>query len=260
MLHVTDALPNQILSPVDGPVSEVVNPGGGASVCLVCEHASAAIPSSLGALGLADDDRYSHAVWDPGAEALARKMSAHLDAPLVLSRVSRLVYDCNRPSDRADAMPVKTEAIDIPGNRNLSEAQKAARIREIYTAFHESVSKTLDNFNQPPVFVTIHSFTPIWFGTERPTQIGLLHDDDPTLAKSMMAAADPAFRTELNQPYSAKDGVTHTLAKHATARGLSNVMIEIRNDLLTTDDQVARIANTLAQMLTRALSNGAHAA
>ena len=75
-----------------------------------------------------------------------------------------------------------------------------------------------------------------------------------------MAAADPAFRTELNQPYSAKDGVTHTLAKHATARGLSNVMIEIRNDLLTTDDQVARIANTLTQMLTRALSNGAHAA
>ncbi|NND18222.1 MAG: N-formylglutamate amidohydrolase, partial [Silicimonas sp.] len=90
-------LPQQILARDDGPAAEVVNPGGCAPICLVCEHASPAIPSSLGLLGLADEDRYSHAVWDPGAGDLARSLSERLDAPLVLGRVSRLVYDCNRP-------------------------------------------------------------------------------------------------------------------------------------------------------------------
>ena len=130
MLHVTDMLPDQILSVDDGPAAEVVNPNGRAPVCLVCEHASAAIPSSLGALGLADADRYSHAVWDIGAEELARTLSRRLDAPLVLARVSRLVYDCNRPPEREDAMPARTETIDIPGNRDLTPAERKTLLME----------------------------------------------------------------------------------------------------------------------------------
>lgn len=260
MLRVTDMLPDQILSVDDGPAAEVVNPKGSAPVCLVCEHASAAIPSSLGALGLADRDRFSHAVWDIGAEALARQLSARLDAPLVLARVSRLVYDCNRPPEREDAMPSRTETIDIPGNRDLSPAARALRTREIYEVFHATLGETLEAFPKPPALVTIHSFTPTWFGKPRATELGILHDDDPTLALAMLPAADSALKTELNQPYSAADGVTHTLTKHGTARGLRNVMIEVRNDLLSNDEQVARIASILERMLTFALEDGADAA
>lgn len=260
MFRVTDMPPDQILAPEDGPAAVIVNPRGSAPVCLVCEHASAAIPSSLGALGLADGDRFSHAVWDIGAEALARVLSAQIDAPLVLARFSRLVYDCNRPPERPDAMPSRTETIDIPGNLNLGNLDRAQRTREIYDVFHATLAATINAFGAPPALVTIHSFTPAWFGQARSTELGLLHDDDPALARAMLAAADRSLRTEMNQPYSASDGVTHTLARHATTRGLLNVMIEVRNDLLHDDTGVSRIAAVLERMLALGLRNGADAA
>ncbi|KMW60370.1 Riorf59 protein [Candidatus Rhodobacter oscarellae] len=250
---MTNPETHQILRPEEGPVAEVVNPGGRSCVCLVCEHASAMIPASLGALGLRAADRSSHAVWDPGAADLARALSDMLDAPLVLSRVSRLVHDCNRPPERPDAMPDRTEEVEIPGNRALSPQHRAARVSEIYEPFHRAVTDTLDGMGASPVLVTIHSFTPFWHGKPRATEIGLLHDAEPRLARAMLAAAPPGPRIELNQPYSAADGVTHMLARHGTARGRDNVMIEVRNDLLADEMDVRKIADLLCPMLEAAL-------
>ena len=48
-----------------------------------------------------------------------------------------------------------------------------------------------------------------------------------------------------------KDGVCHTLNLHAGVRGLLNVMIEIRNDLIATEkgqqEWAERLANTLQE-------------
>ncbi|MEQ8897274.1 MAG: N-formylglutamate amidohydrolase [Roseovarius sp.] len=243
----------QILTPEDGPPAAVLNARGTAPVCLVCEHASSVIPAALGSLGLAENDRFSHAVWDIGAELLARDLSRKLDAPLVVARVSRLVYDLNRPPSAPGAMPVRSGEIDVPGNLNLSDADRALRTSEVYEPFHATVSEVLDGFDTPPAFVTIHSFTPTWDGQNRETQLGLLHDADPRLAMAMMALSDDTLVTRLNEPYSARDGVTHTLERHATARGLPNVMIELRNDLLGREGDVARISSLLAEMLTASL-------
>ena len=256
MFLVSKPAVSEILRAEDGPVAQVVNPGGRAAVCIVCEHASPRIPASLGDLGLSDVDRLSHAVWDPGAEALARRLSALLDAPLVLSRVSRLVHDCNRPPEAPDACPSRTERIEIPGNRDLSAADRAARVREVYEPFHAEVARALDSYPFPPAFVTIHSFTPVWNGVPRPTEIGLLHDADASLATAMVAEAIPGPRVELNMPYSAADGVTHTLRKHGIARRLPNVMVEVRSDLLADEAGVARVAGAVADMLTKAFARG----
>lgn len=231
-----------------------MNPGGRAAVCLVCEHASPAIPASLGTLGLAEADRFSHAVWDPGAGDLARALSNRLDAPLVLARVSRLVIDCNRPPERPDAMPARTETIDIPGNRDLTDAEKAARVREVYDPFHATLSGWLDDFDAPPTLVTIHSFSPTWFGAPRSTEIGLLHDAGDRVARAMLGAAPPGLFAELNRPYSAADGVTHMLARHGTTRGIDNVMIEVRNDLLCSPDAISNVAASLQIMVEAALA------
>ena len=82
----------------------------------------------------------------------------------------------NRPPERPDAMPERTETVEIPGNRGLSYADRAARTSEIYDVFHAAVDAVLDGFAAPPVLVTVHSFTPVWHGAPRPTEIGLLHD------------------------------------------------------------------------------------
>ena len=247
-------LPHQILSPADGSAAEIVNAGGRSDIVLVCEHASAMIPVSLENLGLNPADRESHAVWDPGAAALALRLSELLDAPLLLGRISRLVHDCNRPPDRADAMPARTETIEIPGNRDLTAAERQARTREVYEPFHASLSAVLDSVSTPPALVTIHSFSPVWFGKRRETRIGLLHDTDPKMAQAMLRAAPEGVEVVLNEPYSAADGVTHLLKKHGTARGLSSVMIEVRNDLLTTKDAVEKIAATLHAMILAAMT------
>ncbi|MDD9977825.1 MAG: N-formylglutamate amidohydrolase [Boseongicola sp.] len=248
-----DVLPMQILSPKDGPAAEVVNLGGRAAICLVCEHASRRIPESLGTLGLSTDDQSSHAAWDLGAGDLARQLSGRLDAPLVLGRISRLVHDCNRPPEQSDATPERTETIDIPGNRNLTSEERSARAREVYEAFHQLLSDTLDGFDTKPVLVTVHSFTPQWFGKKRDTQIGLLHDASDGMARAMMEVAPDKYKTELNQPYSAADGVTHLLAKHGTSRSIDNVMIEVRNDLLDDDAAIEDMAKTLTPMIEAAI-------
>lgn len=260
MRRVTETKPFKLLSENDPPAVRVVNPAGRAPVCLVCEHASAVIPQSLDDLGLLKSDRYSHAVWDIGAEKLALRLSELLDAPAVLGGVSRLVHDCNRPPERADAMPARVETINIPGNRDLSDAERQARVREVYDAFHRTLTDRLEGFAEPPALVTVHSFTPRWHSEPRTAEIGLLQDEDPALAQAMLRASEGAFRVELDVPYSAADGVTHMLARHGTRRGLQNVMIEVRNDLLTSENQMGEIAVELEGMLIAALALKGYAA
>lgn len=253
MTTVSIAANHTILTTEDGPAAEVINPQGTAPVCLVCEHASAFIPASLADLGVAPEYRKSHAAWDIGGRDLAVALSKTLNAPLVASRVSRLVYDCNRPPSAPGAIPAKSEVVDVPGNVDLPEPARNARIAEIYDPFRMLLQDTLDQYSTPPVLVTIHSFTPLWFGQPREVELGLLHDTDDRLARALLGAAPNNVDTRLNAPYSVTDGVTHTLREHAIPRGLQNVMIEVRNDLISDAAGVSRFSAILSNMLTSAL-------
>jgi predicted N-formylglutamate amidohydrolase len=246
-----------LLAPNEGPVAEVINPAGPARIVLVCEHASAFIPASFSGLGLLPEESLSHAAWDIGALAVAKRLSAMLDAPLVASRVSRLVYDCNRSPSAKDAIPLKSELITTPGNANLSEDARAARVREIYEPFRQLLGDTLSTFPEGlPAIITIHSFTPVFFGQPRSVELGLLHDEDDRLAREMLAAAEgrTSMKAELNAPYGRSDGVMHTLKEHALPRHALNVMIELRNDLIRDGAGVERVASDLADMIESALA------
>lgn len=238
-----------ILGPGEGPAAEVINPAGAAPICLVCEHASSFVPAALDHLGVAPGHRRSHAAWDIGALDLACALSQRLNAPLVVSRVSRLVYDCNRPPEAPGAIPERSEIVEVPGNAGLSAGARAARVAEVYAPFRDLLSATLDRFGAAPALVTIHSFTPVWFGQPRAVELGLLHDSDDRLARAMLARAPDGLDARLNAPYSATDGVTHTLRAHAIPRGLQNVMIEVRNDLIADAAGCARMADLLAALL-----------
>lgn len=241
-----------VLAPSEEPAAEVINPDGRAPIVLVCEHASAYMPESTAGLGLRTEDRLSHAAWDIGALAVASRLSALLDAPLVASRVSRLVYDCNRPPEAPDSIPAKSELIEAPANANLTTAERQARIAEVYEPFRALLTQTIVGRGPAlPALVTVHSFTPRFFGVEREVELGLLHDTDDRLATAMLTAS-PEFtsmKTALNEPYGPKDGVTHTLKEHALEAGLLNVMIEIRNDFVGDDAGAAQVASALAKMI-----------
>lgn len=237
-----------LLTSADGSPVRIINGHGKAKIALVCEHASATLPAALGDLGLTDEARASHIAWDPGAMAVADRLATALDAPLLAGGFSRLVYDCNRPPESASAIPERSEATDIPGNRHLSSADRARRIEEIYQPFRAALAALVDRIQ--PVLVTIHSFTPVFLGKRRTVELGLLHDKDSRLADALLArAASTGLRVARNEPYGPEDGVTHTLQTHALPHGLPNVMVEIRSDLIADPAGQRRLANILLALL-----------
>jgi predicted N-formylglutamate amidohydrolase len=246
-----------ILTSLDGEPVAVENTSAQSGVVFVCEHASLALPASAGNLGLSSEALSSHIAWDPGALAIARRLSAALDGVLVHQRFSRLIYDCNRPPESPAAMPEKSEIYDIPGNKDLGPAERYARTAAFYIPFHDQVASEIarvERSGRQPVIVTIHSFTPVYFGKRRDVEIGILHDVDTRLADAMLKASSGGpFRVELNSPYGPEDGVTHSLRLHAIPYGHPNVMIEVRNDLIsnTVDQEV--MADHLATWIAKAI-------
>lgn len=236
-----------------GEPFEVLNADGGSSVVLVCEHASRFIPPSFDNLGLSAEGARSHAAWDPGALAVAQALSERLDASLVAGTVSRLIYDCNRPPDSVDAMPDRSELIDVPANRQLRDSDRAARVRTYYLPFRAAVAERLAAIDTP-VLITIHSFTPVYHGKRRSVEIGVLHDVDARLADALLHVAARHIGADVrrNQPYGPEDGVTHTLKEHAVPGGHLNAMLEIRSDLIETPAQQVAMADTLAASIAEA--------
>lgn len=232
-------------------------------VILVCDHAANAFPAPWGCgggdLGLTAAQREAHIAWDPGALGLMRALGQRLEATTVAATVSRLIYDCNRAPDMAGAMPARSEIHDIPGNAAITPEERLARMRAIYlpfhTALHDLIAERIAQGRRPAI-LTIHSFTPVYHGSPRAVEFGVIHDADPALAQAIVAGAKAgtALRSELNAPYSAADDVTHTLRLQATPYGLPNAMLEIRNDLIATPEAETAMAETLAPVLSAALA------
>lgn len=222
------------------------------AVLVVCEHASNHVPDCLDGLGLDSEAIQSHVAWDPGAVEVAEHVAAQLSAALVTGAISRLVYDCNRPPSAPSAIPARSEAYDIPGNLDLDQADRDMRAAQVYEPFCEAVRDQLQTHQTSlKLMVTIHSFTPVFHAKPREVEIGLLHGQDARFCEAMLAQAPKGtpFNIQLNEPYSAADGVAHTLDLHGSANGLPNVMIEIRNDLIATDAQQSDMATLLANWI-----------
>ena len=216
---------------------EWINLKGSSPIVLICEHASNHIPQNFSKLGLVAQDLTRHIAWDIGAANTARLLSRLLDAPLILQKYSRLLYDCNRPPESPSAIPELSETTVIPGNKNLSVEDKLWRIDHIYRPFHQAIDRFLDNRavrNQRAIPVSIHSFNKNYKGKDRAVELGLLFDRDPWLANHLVKSF-PGINTQLNEPYGPKDGVMHLMNVHASPRGLNHLMIEIRNDLIETE-------------------------
>ncbi|MFD1809357.1 N-formylglutamate amidohydrolase [Gemmobacter lanyuensis] len=155
--------PTPLLDLDEPPPYGVINPDGVSDVLLLCEHALPRIPRRLAHLGLPKSERLRHIGWDIGALALARDLSARLDAPLFHTSYSRLVVDCNRPLDNGSLIPETSETTAIPGNRGLAAADRAERLETLFHPFQSAVSRRLDlrcAAGKPTFVVGVHSYTP----------------------------------------------------------------------------------------------------
>ena len=93
-------------------------------------------------------------------------------------------------------------------------------------------------------------------GMARPWHCGILHNGaNDTLATALLAGlrGDPDLVVGDNEPY-AMDRIDYTIPRHAFARGLPYVEIEVRQDLLADDSGIAAWADRLARLLPAALA------
>jgi predicted N-formylglutamate amidohydrolase len=219
----------------DAPV-EIFNAGGSSRFVLVCDHAGRALPRALGTLGLSEDELRTHIAWDIGALGVARQMALELDAPLLLQRYSRLVIDCNRPLSAPDSIPEASGGIEIPGNRQLSALQTAARVQEIFEPYHERVTATLQ---QRPGYalISVHSFTPELFGVARPFHAGVLYHRDARLAAPLLSLLrqEPELVIGENEPYAASPSTDFAIIEYGERRAAPYVELEVRQDLVADD-------------------------
>ncbi|UOA33788.1 hypothetical protein DSM110093_03884 (plasmid) [Sulfitobacter sp. DSM 110093] len=227
---------------------------------IVCEHASARLPKSLGTLGLDDEHLTRHFMWDIGALDLAHIIAQRLDAPLATQRYSRMICDCNRHWEAESFIPTHGEGIPVPANADLTPAERARRRAEIWQPFQDGVANMLDAREargQRTLFVTIHSFTPTFFGKQREVEYGVLFDRDTTLSPALLKAlrAQHGEKALANEPYDMNRDSDYTVPVHGEDRGLDSVEIEVRNDLLSTREQIETRANELVFALREAAEN-----
>jgi len=230
---------------------EIVNPHGTGMALLVCDHAANRVPRQLGSLGMNAARLTDHIAWDPGAAEVARRLSVHLDAPLVLSRYSRLVIDCNRPLGHAQSIPEQSAGVTIPGNIGLSATERAYRGETLFRPYHNAIAGLLfERRQRPTLLLSIHSFTPLLNGQQRPWQIGISHWRDRWPAELLIQglAQDPNLKVGDNEPYPIDANIDFTLIRHLEDYGLPGVMIEIRQDEIRGLASATRWATRIAEV------------
>ncbi|MGD0864866.1 MAG: DUF1244 domain-containing protein [Rhizomicrobium sp.] len=227
------------------------------AVMFFCDHAANAIPGAYGSLGLSSESLRTHIAYDIGARFVADELAAAYRAPCVLARWSRILIDLNRGADDPTLIMKLSDGRIVPGNRDVDARETQIRIDRFHAPYHAAIAGEIARAREQgivPTLISMHSFTPVWKSAKRPWEVGVLWDRDDRLAKPLMAAlARGGFVVGDNEPYSGElEG--DSLFVHGTMNGLPHVLIEIRQDLIATENDARRFAARLRPILDEAIS------
>ena len=236
------------------PPVEIINASAASEIVLICEHASNHIPVEYARLGVAAEDLQRHIAWDVGAAEVTRGLAETLGAPAFLGTYSRLLVDLNRPFGCPSSIPVRSEATDIPGNVALGDAERERRRRLVFEPFHAQIAACLDRRRAAGLrtrIVTVHSFTPVFLGVARPWHAGILFDRSRRFAEAVISglSRDPTLNIASNEPYGIHRDEDYAVPVYGTDRGLPAILVEIRNDLISSPQGVAEWVARLTDVL-----------
>lgn len=239
---------------------EIFNPEGQAPVLIIADHAGRQIPPHLNNLGLSEEARSQHIAWDIGAAAMTRRLATELDATAVLNHISRLVIDPNRYPRTSSSIPTIADGTPVPGNQDVDEDELNRRIRLSFVPYHRAISREIAALRRRigvPVIISMHSFTPAMQKEWRPWEVGVLWAEDDRLARSVLDGLheDESLCVGDNQPYTGDHPDSYSLLFHAKRPGFPNVAFEVRQDLISTQEQAEAWADRLSKVLQPALSD-----
>jgi predicted N-formylglutamate amidohydrolase len=223
-----------LLGDDEPPAFRVLNRGAASRFLLTADHAGKLVPRGLGKLGLEDAELSRHIGWDIGIAGVTERLAEALGAAAILQTYSRLVIDCNRQPHVPSAFPMVSEATVIPGNEGLSDADRAARRAAIFDPYHAEIAALIGARSKPPIYVAMHSFTPVYLGVARPMEVAVLYNRRPRLSVALaeLLRAEGGLVVAENEPYRVSDETDYGVPVHAEQGGLDYVEIEIRQDLI----------------------------
>ncbi len=231
---------------------DAFNTSGDSRFLIVCDHASNSSPPGYGTLGLPKEEFERHIAYDIGVDGLVRALAKRLNCPAILSCFSRLIIDPNRGEDDPTLIMKLSDGAIIPGNRQVDDTETEKRLNLCHRPYHDAIDSAIKRSEaesgRGPIVISIHSFTPQLQGRPpRPWHVGVLYDWDLNTANVLLEQ----FRSESdlcvgdNEPYTGKlKG--DCMWRHATQRRLPHALLEVRNDLIETQDHQEAWATRLA--------------
>ena len=252
-----------LLDADEPPAYDILNAGGNPAIILTCEHAGDIVPRKLNLLGMTPDDYKCHYAVDIGVRDVTRYLSGMLNAPAILGNYSRLVVDLNRDADHPTTFAPTGEGKPVPGNIDLSDDDKAQRIREIYEPYHQTLTGIIDRVMASgtiPVIVSVHSYTPRFFAFDRPWEIAFLSSDDYRLSGGLIGYFRRlGYQVGDNEPYDHRIVRGSSVNRHGGLRRLPNTMVEFRNNMISNEKDAFFWAKLLADGLQEVLADPAMA-
>lgn len=225
-----------------------------------CEHASNRLPK--GALPSERDLEIleQHWGWDIGASDVVRELVARRGGQAVLSTFSRLWVDPNRSVESAALIVTEIDGQTIDFNVGVDEGElRNGRIREYYEPYHRAIEEAAASRSrraEPFQLLSIHSFTPLYLGTPRAMEIGVLFNEHDECAWHLEEALqEQGFETVLNAPYSGKppERLIYSAERHGRALDVVYLELEIRQDLIDAPDKAADVGARISLALDRYL-------
>src|SRR5690606_966892 len=140
---------------------------------------------------------YSCLLFRAAVSSSSYSLSLHAALPI-------LVIDANRRTGSAGSIPEVSDGTEVPGNQNLGEAERRARVEQLFKPYHAAVSRMIEAklaAGQRPLLIFLHSFTPVMDGFQRPWEVGILWNEDRRLAGPLIEALRArGVRTGDNEP------------------------------------------------------------
>ena len=223
---------------------------GKSKVFFTCEHASNRLPSRW--QWPVEDEwiQNDHCAWEPGAADLSCELAEACEATAVLARFTRLLVDANRPLGSWNMFRNIADGRPVHLNIGLTPDAQQPRIERYYAPYHLALTDEVEAI-APDLVVGVHSFTPLYEGTLREVEIGILFSDDLRLGDEWTAfiAANSDFVVRANEPYSGAAGMMYSPHTHAVRGGACAIELEIRQDLLCVPEIRAKIASLVQRAI-----------
>jgi predicted N-formylglutamate amidohydrolase len=198
---------------------------------ITCEHAGNEVPENYKYIFKnADEVLKSHLGWDPGAAIIAASLGAGLEVPVFLHSTTRLLVEANRSLKKPQLFSQYSDQLE-PSIKSFILDKYYHPYRNAVTT---SIAKSIESHFEVAHF-SIHSFTPIWDGEVRSTDIGILYDPDrkpeakiALQLQEKLKRLAPLLTIDMNEPYKGTDdGFTTQLRTQFPIKSYSGIEIEI---------------------------------